>query len=77
MPLSQCTKSFLNIDNSFKKESEKLAILGHQNSYTLYFYISNKSSVQTAKKDLAIWKLLGRTEIKLSIILPIKQVNCC
>lgn len=77
MPLSQFTKSFFNINNSFKKESENLAILGHQNSHMVYFYISNKPSVQPAKKDLAIWKLPGRTEIKLSITLLIKQVHCC
>lgn len=69
MPLSQFTKSFLNINNSLKKDSEKLAISGHENSHTVYFYVSNNSSVQTAKTDLAIWKLPGRTAIKLSITL--------
>lgn len=75
MPLIQFTKSFLNANNSFKNESEKLAILGHQNSRTVYFYINNKSSVELAKKDLAIWKLPGKTEIKLSITVLIKQVH--
>lgn len=77
MPLSHITQSPLNISNSFKKEYEKLAILEHQNSHTVYFYIRNKSSVQTAKTDLAIWKLPGRTEIKPSIKLLINQVHCC
>lgn len=53
MPLIQFTKSFLNTNNSFKNESEKLAMLGHQNSRTVYFYISNKSSVEMAKKGLS------------------------
>ena len=77
MPLSQFTKSFPSINISFKKESEKLAVLEHQNTHTVYFYISNNSSVQRVKKDFAIGKLPGRTEIKLSITILIKQVHCC
>lgn len=54
MLLSQLTNAFLIVNNLLQKKKESFGKLGHQKSHTMYFYINNnRSSIQTAKKDLA------------------------
>lgn len=54
MLLSQLTNAFLIVNNLLKKKKKSFGKLGHQKSHTMYFYINNnRSSIQTAKKDLA------------------------